>query len=135
MSGIKTFLPALAVVFAATTAQAMPQSPAERAQLFATCAGRLSALTEFQWMFDGPESERTQARRDQFVGLLEVTVQDAVADGMPGNLVMGWRLNAKVAQADLLRKSRFATDPRLAAHATIRAETLIRDCDRWILNI
>lgn len=90
---------------------------------FAICAGRLSAVMEDQWMFDGPGSERTAEKLAAVVSLIEATMP---ADA--GRTVMAWRIDAKVAQRGLLHQGRFARDPRLAKTAAARAEALAAGC-------
>lgn len=90
---------------------------------FAVCAGRLSAVMENQWMFDGPGSERTAEELAAVVSLIEATMP---ADA--GRTVMAWRIDAKVAQRGLLHQARFARDPRLAKTAAARAEALAAGC-------
>ena len=90
---------------------------------FAVCAGRLSAVMEDQWMFDGPGSERTAEELAAVVSLIEATMP---ADA--GRTVMAWRIDAKVAQRGLLHQARFARNARLAKAAAARAEALAAGC-------
>lgn len=90
---------------------------------FAVCAGRLSAVMEDQWMFDGPGSERTAEELAAVVSLIEATMP---ADA--GRTVMAWRIDAKVAQRGLLHQARFARNARLAKEAAARAEALAAGC-------
>lgn len=95
----------------------------DRLQLFATCAGRLSALMEHQWLFDGPESERTQMQR--------AAMLDLVAAIMPpgsGRQVLHTRIVAKQAQGALLTRATFNSDPADAAWAADRAAHQITQC-------
>ena len=96
---------------------------------FAVCAGRLSAVMEDQWMFDGPGSERTAEELGAVVSLIEASI----APGQ-GRQVMAWRIDAKVAQRGLLHQARFAQDPRLAETAAARAEALAANCRSMILS-
>ena len=96
---------------------------------FAVCAGRLSAIMEDQWMFDGPGSEQTAAQLGAMVSLIEASMPAGA-----GREVMAWRIDAKVAQRGLLHQARFAQDHRLAETAAARAEALAADCRAIILS-
>jgi hypothetical protein len=96
---------------------------------FAVCAGRLSAVMEDQWMFDGPGSERTAKELAAVVALIEATMPSGA-----GRQVMAWRIDAKVAQRGLLHQARFAEDPWLAQTAAARAEALAAQCRTMTLG-
>jgi hypothetical protein len=98
-------------------------------QQFAVCAGRLSAVMEDQWMFDGPASEHTRGELAAMVALVE-----ALMPPESGVRVMDWRIKAKVAQRALLHQARFRTDARLSAVAMARAETLTAECRSLLLG-
>ncbi len=133
MGSLKTFLTVI-LLFAAGALQALPRSPSERAQLFATCAGRFSALAEHQRMFDGPASEVADARRKQFEVLLDAVMPDARDWGMPGEMVWTWRLTAKMAQAQLLQRSTFQSDDFVAAQSRHAADRLFDECRSRVLG-
>ncbi len=61
MGDLKTFLVAMTLSLPAQAGEmAASFAPVDNQLLqFATCAGRLSALMEHQWLIDGPASERT----------------------------------------------------------------------------
>ena len=90
---------------------------------FATCAGRLSALMEHQWMFDGPGSEQTELLRAEMVALIDAIV---LSDQRPQTLE--WRLSAKHAHGVLLRRASFNPDPVDSAWAQQMADQLVRGC-------
>ncbi len=96
---------------------------------FAVCAGRLSALMEDQWMFDGPASERTAEELGAMVSLIDASMPMGAR-----RQVMAWRIDAKVAQRSLLAQARFARDERIAEMAAARAEALAADCRGMILS-
>ena len=96
---------------------------------FATCAGRLSAVMEFQWMFDGPASELTATRRAAVIDLIE-----AIMAPDDGRRVLAWRLAAKEAQARLLTRATFNDDPADAAWARAHADGFERDCTALLLS-
>jgi hypothetical protein len=96
---------------------------------FAVCAGRLSAIMEDQWMFDGPGSERTAVELGAMVALIEASMPQGA-----GRQVMAWRIDAKVAQRGLLHQARFGKDARLAEMAAARAEALAAGCRAMVLS-
>ena len=96
---------------------------------FAVCAGRLSALMEDQWMFDGPASEQTAEELGAMVSLIDASMPMGAR-----RQVMAWRIDAKVAQRSLLAQARFARDERIAEMAAARAEALAADCRAMILS-
>lgn len=96
---------------------------------FAVCAGRLSAVMEHQWMFDGPASEVTAVELKAMVTLIDASMPVGEA-----RQVMAWRIDAKVAQRGLLHQARFAQDQRLAKKAAARAEALAAECRAKILS-
>jgi hypothetical protein len=117
--GLETFLAAFAAGF-------MTCSPATAEHLlrdFAVCAGRFSALVEHQWMVDGPASDASAGTRDSFLALVEAVEEPGMAA-----TVMGWRVEAKVAQRGLLDRAHFAKD----AVAEKRSAQLLQDCARLI---
>ena len=116
--GLETFL-AVFMLGAATA----PGAADPLLREFAVCAGRLSAVMEDQWMFDGPGSERTAEELAAVVSLI-----DAAMPAGGGRKVMAWRIDAKVAQRGLLHQGRFAREPRLARTAAARAEALAAGC-------
>ena len=122
--GLETFL----AVFMLGVAPA-PGAADPLLREFAVCAGRLSALMEDQWMFDGPASERTAEELGAMVSLIDASMpRDA------GRQVMAWRIDAKVAQRGLLHQARFARDDRVAETAAARAEALAAECRAMILS-
>lgn len=113
--GLETFLTAVAVGFAGCG----PASADPLLREFAVCAGRYSALVEHQWLVDGPASEVSAATRDSLLDLAEAVEGPGMA-----TTVMGWRIEAKVAQKALLTQAHFARD----AVAETRSRELLQAC-------
>jgi hypothetical protein len=113
--GLETFLAALAAGFV-TCAPATADSLLRE---FAICAGRFSALVEHQWLVDGPASDASAGTRDSLLALVEAVEGPGMAA-----TVMGWRIEAKVAQKALLQRAHFAGD----AVAEARAAELVQAC-------
>jgi hypothetical protein len=83
----------------------------------------LSALMEHQWIVDGPASEATEAKRRAVLEVVEALTP-------PGDaaVVMGWRIEAKVAHAALLAATRHGTAAAvMRAHR--RALAMHSECD------
>lgn len=120
--GLETFLAVLVL-------GAFPVAADTLLRQFAVCAGRLSAIMEDQWMFDGPASERTAEELHAMVSLIEASMPEGT-----GRQVMAWRIDAKVAQRGLLHQARFQRDARLAEMAAARAEALAAECRAMILS-
>ena len=123
--GLETFLAVLAVGLSTSG----PATADPLLREFAVCAGRLSAVMEDQWMFDGPGSERTAGELHAMVSLIEASMPQGA-----GRQVLAWRIDAKVAQRGLLHQARFAQDPKLAETAAARAEALAAECRSMILS-
>jgi hypothetical protein len=96
---------------------------------FAVCAGRLSAVMEDQWMFDGPASEQTAEELHAMVSLIEASMPEGAA-----RQVLALRIDAKMAHRALLHQARFISDQRLAETAAARAEALAAGCRAMILS-
>lgn len=129
MSGVKTSALCLVLAVLALPARALPFDAGHPVVTFATCAGRLSAMMEHQWMFDGPASERTEAQRAAMIGLLE-----AVMPAEHGRTVLHLRIEAKMAQAALLSRASFNTDDADARRALALAELRLAECTGMLLG-
>lgn len=113
---------------------AFPVSPAQRLEVFATCAGRFSATMEHQWLVDPEASEATAAQRAGFDDLVAAVTPDARAWGVPEAMAMHWRVAAKAAQRELLMLASFGTDPRGAARARDLAAARLAECDGLLVG-
>jgi hypothetical protein len=98
-------------------------------RLFASCAGRLSALMEHQWLLSDPEAEVTAAERDAMLSLVSTMVgpEDEA-------LALTLRVAAKAVQADLLSQARFGQDDARAARAARQSDDLIGMCRSLLLG-
>ena len=126
MGGLRTYLCATALccaLAAPLAARAGGDVPDDPLRFFATCAGRMSALMEHQWIVDGPASDVTKARRQS---VLEVVA--ALTPAGQEARVMGWRVEAKAAHAALLAATRQG-DPAAVRRAERRAMGLMAECD------
>lgn len=126
MGGLKTYLRATALLCALAApmaARADGDIPDDPLHFFATCAGRMSALMEHQWIVDGPASDITKAKRQSVLELVEALTP-------PGDeaRVMGWRIEAKAAHAALLAATRQG-EAAATLRAKRRALALQSECD------
>ncbi len=126
---MKTVLSLLFLALAVASAPLRAQTDDSQLRLFASCAGRLSAVMEYQWMFDGAASERTELQRASVLQLVEATMPDGM-----GREVLHWRLSAKLAQSALLTRATFNDDQSDAAWAAQMADRLTRECTALILS-
>lgn len=102
---------------------------ADPLQTFAQCAGRLSAVMEYQWMFDGKASEKTALQRADLLDLIE-----AIMPAGHGRTVLHWRLSAKRAHSALLTRATFNEDTDDAAWALHIAERQVASCTSLLLS-
>ncbi|MCZ8153896.1 MAG: hypothetical protein O9292_16070 [Rhodobacteraceae bacterium] len=129
MGGLKTVFRATALLCALAAplaARADADLPDDPLRFFASCAGRMSALMEHQWIVDGPASDATKARRADILDLVAALTP-------PGHeaQVMGWRVEAKAAHAALLAQARRG-DPAATARAIRHATALQDQCTAFL---
>lgn len=129
MGALKTFLMGMVLGGTLTAPVALAQSPDEQLQVFARCAGRLSAQMEYQWMFDGAASEQTKRQRAGMIQILEAMIPPG-----RGREVLSWRIEAKQAQAVLLTRGTFNENPREARIAQRLAFSRIAECRALLLG-
>ncbi|NIZ09158.1 hypothetical protein [Pseudooceanicola sp. HF7] len=96
----------------------------EIVRLFATCAGRLSAVMEHEWLLSRPGSEATALRRSRMLDLLE-----AVTEERNARRILTLRIEAKAAQARLLRRAAFSLVAAEASRAEAAAGKFMVRCD------
>lgn len=96
---------------------------------FASCAGRLSAQMEHQWLLSDPASDRTEAQRAAMLSLI-----DAIMTPEQGRDVLNWRIDAKQAHAVLLTRATFNDDAADARWAERRAVAELAACTGLLLS-
>ena len=129
MGGLRKHLRATAlfcVLAAPMAARAEGDIPDDPLHFFATCAGRMSALMEHQWIVDGPASDMTKAKRQSVLEVVEALTP-------PGDeaTVMGWRIEAKAAHAALLAATRHG-EAGAMLRAQRRALALQSECEAFL---
>jgi len=100
---------------------------------FSACAGRYSAEMERHWLHGRPGTE-AEARRAQFVTLIEALFPSAIDGGLAPHQALSWRIDAKMAQATLLQSAEFATDPAMRTPAAHLAARYITACRQLLLS-
>lgn len=121
MCSLKTF--SLCLALAASPAAAFDDRLDPQLSFFASCAGRLSATMEHQWNYDTIAADQTRTYRSHMIDLVSATMpSDAGRD------VLLVRVEAKHAQARLLRRAVINRDPDDAHWAQSRADALLQDC-------
>lgn len=125
MHGLRTILLALMAMTAAHVAPARP----DVVWTFASCTGRLSAQMEHQWLMREAGADQTESRRASMIALLEATMHPD-----DGPTVLSWRIEAKLAQSQLLTRATFNEDASDASWARTRAEAQIAACNGLLLS-
>lgn len=136
MSSLKTLLVALlfllpAPVLAAGTPDLA--SPTEQLRTFATCAGRLRAKMEHQWLFSDPASDETAVVLHGFDEVIAAMLDLTRDQGVTGGDVIEWRLTAKMSQAALLQQATFG-EGRQARYAKAQARVQLINCQQLLLG-
>lgn len=127
MGSLKTLLAATGLV--SSLGGPLPALENNALQTFAVCAGRLSAVMEHQWLFDGPASETTQRQRAHLLDLVA-----AVMDPAQAREVMQWRISGKQAQSVLLTRATFNSNADDAAWAKAKADDYAQSCTGLLLS-
>lgn len=122
-----------AVLLCATSAAvALPVWPHEQAQAFATCSGRISALTTHQRATRSPLAEDNAELAETFDLMLEAILPDAVPEDGP-QLSRQWHARGWSQIAGLLADAAYSFDTRRAERATEMIEHHIKDCRDMVL--
>jgi hypothetical protein len=119
-----------AVLLLALPAAAAPMTLLEQARVFSDRAGRYAGMTEHQWMFDGPASEDSARRRDQFADLPSAVSPDR--EPQVTAEILEWRVAARAAQRELLDTAAFVADRSRQQRAGRLASGYLAACDRLI---
>jgi len=126
MGGLRTLFRATALICALVAphaARAGGDIPDDPLRFFATCAGRMSALMEHQWIVDGPASETTKTKRQSLLDVVEALTPPGAE-----SRVLSWRIEAKAAHAALLGQTRHG-EATVTERALRRAIVLQRECE------
>lgn len=127
MYRVKLFLVSVGLWFSASFPAVSLE--ADPLHTFADCAGRLSAVIDFQWALKSAEPERLEAQHATLIELI-----DAVVDPEDNHRVLQWRLDAQQAQTVLLFRANFNDDSADAAWAMEQAELYQTSCAALLLS-
>ncbi|MEX5727023.1 hypothetical protein Ga0609869_000376 [Rhodovulum iodosum] len=125
---------AVCVVLTASATLALPGTPWKRAEVFATCSGRLAALAVRQKAMENPDWTDTLRQRDMFDMLLDATLPAAQANGVPGGEHLRWRSAGWTDTAVLLADMEYSFDRARVARAEAALDTRIADCTTLLLG-
>lgn len=125
---------AACVILTASATLALPGTPWKRAEVFATCSGRLAALAVRQQAARDPGWTETLEQRDMFDMLLEATLPAALENGVPGDEHLRWRSAGWSETAVLLADMEYSFDSRRAARAEAALDHRIADCRSLLLG-
>ncbi|MEM7471388.1 MAG: hypothetical protein AAF340_08550 [Pseudomonadota bacterium] len=113
---------------------AIPISPSERAQAFAQCAGRYSAMANHITHASAETFETVRSRLAIFDMMLEAVLPAAVAYGMPEKQAANWKFDAWRNHAAILNDANYSFDTRRAENARAASEKMIAECRSLILS-
>lgn len=130
MSSLKTLLTLFVVSATATPAAASNDLLRE----FASCAGRYGAQLDHAWLMNDPDFGTTATRRRVFAELVDALLPGARDDGLPTHQPLAWRVDARMAHAQLLQVATFGTNPSAREPARQLASDYIRACDQLLLS-
>lgn len=125
---------AACVILTASATLALPGTPWKRAEVFATCSGRLAALAVRQQAMDDPAWAETLEQRDMFDMMLDATLPAALENGVPGNEPLRWRSAGWSETAVLLADMEYSFDSARAARAEAALGHRIADCRALLLG-
>ncbi|MCA0869739.1 hypothetical protein LCL97_02780 [Seohaeicola saemankumensis] len=124
------FCGAALVLQGITPAAALPARSFERAEVFATCSGRLAALATRQRALRDAGAHDSQRLASLFDMLLDATMPDAIAQGVPVGQGTLWRSRGWGEMAGLLAD----LDRGAGGHDARRAvQSHIDDCRDLVL--
>ena len=123
----------VALLVAAKAALALPARSYERAELFATCSGRMDALAARQRAHHQSEASDSAALSDTFDMLLDTVLPAAMEDGVPASQPVQWRNQGWSEVAALLAEVDFTFDAGRAERSQQALAQRIADCRNVLL--
>ncbi|MEM1432315.1 MAG: hypothetical protein AAGG09_22890 [Pseudomonadota bacterium] len=115
-------------------AAAIPASPAERAELFARCAGSFAAEAEHLRLMGGAALPQVEATEDMFGLLLESVVTDEMRTGDAALALRAARAEARLIQRRLLTAATFAVKADHRTPARHAADRRRSTCEKLLLG-
>jgi hypothetical protein len=122
-----------ALACAAAAGHTFPTEPHQRAEVFATCSGRLAALSTRLDALDDPGAAQAKRLSEDFAALLDATLPAALAAGVPPNQPERWRASGWGEAAHLLAEVQYSFDQGRAARAEAALAARLDDCRALIL--
>lgn len=132
-SVIALFCATMVLGLGLSDAHALPGTPHERAQVFATCSGRLSAMATRQRAERNPAAARTEEIRAGFEMLLDATLPAAIDRGVPVDMAVLWHAAGWHEIAYLLADVHYSADPGRVRRARDRMQARLDDCREMLL--
>ncbi len=123
----------VALLWSATMALSLPARSYERAELFATCSGRMDALATRQRAYKEGAAPETEALSDTFQLLLDTVMPAALDDGVPPSQPRQWRNQGWSEVAALLAEVDTSFDAGRAARSKTALDKRIADCREVLL--
>ncbi|SMX33899.1 hypothetical protein [Actibacterium lipolyticum] len=117
----------------ASAALTLPSTAHERAEVFAKCSGRLSALATNQRALKNPDVSTTERAHQNFEMMLSATLPDAIERGVPTSKPILWHASGWSEIAYLLADIQYSNDEIRAQRAKDAIEQRIDDCSALIL--
>lgn len=128
-------LSGLCLLIGAADAAALPARSYERAEIFATCSGRLAALATRQRALNEAGADGNAQLARAFETLVEATMPDAVDDGVPPGHDRVWRGRGWGEVAGLLADVDYSFDAGRAERALVAVEARIEACRDVLLPV
>ncbi|MBO9397494.1 hypothetical protein J7399_13980 [Shimia sp. R9_1] len=129
----RSLLCGAALLTMGTAASSLPIWPHQQAQAFATCSGRISALTTHQRAVQNPEADGNAALVETFDLMLEAVLPDALPDEDGTQVSVQWRAQGWSEVAGLLAHSFYSFDRGVAERAEAALVQRIADCRNMVL--
>ncbi|MDA5556409.1 hypothetical protein [Shimia sp. MMG029] len=130
---LRSLLCGAALLTMGTAASSLPIWPHQQAQAFATCSGRISALTTHQRAVRNPDAEGNAALVETFDLMLEAVLPDALPNEEDAKVSVQWRAQGWSEVAGLLAHSFYSFDHGVAERAQAALLARIEDCRNMVL--
>ncbi|MEM9551880.1 MAG: hypothetical protein AAGA05_11935 [Pseudomonadota bacterium] len=121
------------LLISACAALALPARSFERAEVFATCSGRLEALAVHDRAYREDNSPEIGVLSSTFTDLLHAVLPDAHEEGVPANQHTLWRVAGWSEVAALLNEVYFTFDAARSMRAANALRERIMQCTELIL--
>jgi hypothetical protein len=122
------------VMFLGTAAHSLPLWPHQRAELFATCVGRLEALALDHSNATARNVDALRDQRADFQMLLDATLPAALDEGVPQKMPKLWRAGGWSEVTHLLGEMQYSVDSGRVDRARVQLERRILECEKVLLS-